>query len=323
MSATPADSAADASGDLSTLGAIGFVGAGAVGSMLARALAARGAHITAIAARQIAHAAALVALLPEGMAQALPAEAVVTSCDLVFLAVPDDAITPLAEMLPWRSGQRVVHLSGAKPARALTAAQARGAQIAALHPLMTFPRAALDGPVASLLKRLSGCYWALEAEDRELAQSLTGMVTALDGHVLRLGAEDRVPYHLAGVFTSNYVVTLLATASALWETFGVARGEALQALLPLLRATVENLAERGLPQALSGPVARGDTSTVAAHLAWLDGAVQGAQGQTQADTARARDELYRLLARLTIPLALEKQTITPEQAAALRDLLGK
>src|SRR5437764_2852249 len=97
------------------LGRIGFVGAGAVGSTLARAFAARGAHVVAITSRTPAHAEALARVLPGTIVVAGVAE-VAAACDLVFLAVPDDAISALAAAIPWSAGQSVVHLSGAQGA---------------------------------------------------------------------------------------------------------------------------------------------------------------------------------------------------------------
>src|SRR5215470_16526517 len=125
---------ADRAGDLSSVGRIGFIGAGAAGSTLARMLAARDARITALATRHPQTTHALAAALPGPPAVGTPTD-VVAATDLVFLAVPDDAITELATGLPWHAGQAAVHLSGAKPAAALAPAATRGARIAALHPM--------------------------------------------------------------------------------------------------------------------------------------------------------------------------------------------
>jgi len=303
---------------LSALGRIGVIGAGAAGAALARMLAARGADVAAVAARTLERAAALAAVLPR--AAAMTPEQLVRACDLVFLAVPDDAIAPLAAALPWHTGQGAVHLSGAKAAAALAAVSAAGAHPAALHPLMTFARAPLDAPVAALLERVAGCAWALEADDAGMAAALERIVAALGGRVVRLAAGDRVPYHIAGVLASNYVVALIGAAVALWEGFGVGRDEALRALLPLLRGAVENLSGVGLPDALSGPVARGDAGTIAAHLAWLD-AYTTAHAGGSPELAALRDA-YVALARLALPLGRAKGTLDAAAAERLARLLA-
>lgn len=306
----------DTSSELAHLGRIGFIGAGAAGSTLARALAAQGARVTTVASRRPQRAEAVVELLPEG-AQALPPEDVPDAADLIILAVADDAIIPLAERLPWRRGQVVVHLSGSRPASALDAVRERGALPAALHPLMTFPAALLEQPAEALVRRLHRCYWAVEADDAPARAALETLVAGLGGHALCLGAEDRVPYHLGAVFASNYVVALLGASARLWETFGVAPEEAIAALLPLARAAVESLGTVGLPGALTGPLVRGDAGTIGAHLAWLDG-----HAATQPSLADVRDA-YVALARLALPLAEAQGRSTQEAQEALRAQIGQ
>jgi predicted short-subunit dehydrogenase-like oxidoreductase (DUF2520 family) len=317
----------------SRLPRIGFVGAGAVGTTVARALAECGAPIGAIAASRQASARALVEKLPaKTAAKVLEPDEVARSCDLVFLAVPDDRIAQLAESLPWHTGQGVVHLSGAKPTGVLAAGRDRGARIAALHPLMTFPHRELERPAGVLLERLVGCYWALETDDAVLEQELRGLVSMLRGHVLMLGGESRIPYHIGAVFASNYVVTLIGAACALFETLGLGREESLAALLPLVHATIESVAESGIPQALSGPVARGDSGTIASHLDWLEKyrrtsrpsealPVMGADGALQPALVESAEGAYRALARIALLLAIQKQTITGEQIDDIRALL--
>ena len=299
---------------LSALGRVGFVGAGAVGSTLARALKARGADVALVASLHGNSAAALAAAIPGVRAAGSPSE-VVAGADLVVLAVPDDAIAALVASLPWRTGQAVLHLSGAKPAAVLAPIAAGGARIAALHPLMTFPRLPLDTTIPALLARLAGCTWALDCPDSALATELEALVAALGGHTIRIGEAQRVPYHISGVLASNYVAVLLGAAANLWEGFGVAPDEALRALLPLLRATVENLERVGLPDALTGPLARGDAGTIAAHLAWL---AAHAEGDPQIAALR---DAYATLGRLALPIAQAKGTLSPDAAARLTELL--
>ncbi len=298
---------------LETFGTIGIIGTGAVGTTLARALDARGAHVAAVAARNRSSADALAAQLSG--TRSVPLDEMPTAADLILLAVSDGAISPLAETLPWRVGQGVAHLSGAHGADALDAVRARGAHPAALHPLMTLARPSPDVPADSLLRRLDGCVWALEASDAALASMLEALVTMLGGSIIHLAPEHRVPYHISGVLASNYIVTLLSAAVRLWQPFAGPE-EALRALLPLLRGASENLDGVGLPNALSGPIARGDVATVAAHLSWLDTQIARMPGT---EAALLRDA-YVALAELTIPVALAKGTLTPTAANALRAL---
>ena len=300
---------------MAALGRVGVIGSGAVGGSLARALADSGAKIVAVTARNLDHAEALAGRIPGCRAVATPAE-VVAASGLILLAAPDDAITPLAGSLSWRAGQRVLHFSGVLGARALAVASERGATVAALHPLMTFTRALAAGPLDAILARLRGCVWALETEDEAFREALRAMVAALGGRVALLTESDRIPYHIAGVLASNYVVTLMGAATALWESFGADRALAREALLPLMRASVENLAALEPSAALSGPIARGDIGTIRAHLEWLASAAASSP-----DMSALRDA-YLALAHLAIPLAEAKGTLSPAQVDALRALLN-
>lgn len=339
----------DAVGD-----AMGFVGAGAVGGTLARALAARGARVAVITSRGPGRAEPLAASLPGCVYQPDPAAAI-AAVGIVWLAVPDDAIAMLDAALPWQAGQIVLHLSGARGVDALARAAACGARVAALHPLMTFsaepvlvgtdavPEVAGIPGAGAALARLAGCAWALEAADEALAVKLEGIVRLLGGYPIRIGTADRVPYHIAAVLASNYVVALLGAAIALWESFGVASDTARDALLPLVRASVENVARVGPSRALTGPVARGDASTLATHMRWLttwaaramaergdaESPDEGSSGDANRGDANRGDPAidpaallaaYRDLARLAIPLA--RGRLSPEAASALRAALG-
>ncbi len=304
----------ESSPNLAALGRVGVIGAGSAGSALARVIAARGAHIEAVASRHARRAEALVARLPHG-ARVMPAEELPAVCDLIFLAVSDDALPLLAADLPWRTGQGVIHLSGSRSADVLADVIEHGAHPAALHPLMTFPRAENDTPVEELLARIAGCVWSLDVEDDALRHALESIVTALGGRAIRLHPEARVPYHIAAVFASNYVVALLGAAAQLWGAFGESSETAVSALLPLLRAAVEQTAANGPAQALTGPIARGDTGTIEAHLAWLD-------AHAADEALIAVRDAYRALAQLALPLAEAKGTLTPETLARMRVLFG-
>jgi predicted short-subunit dehydrogenase-like oxidoreductase (DUF2520 family) len=299
-----------------SMGNWGFVGAGSLGSSLARALATKGADVTAVASRRPDRARELAAALPDCRV-CLTAAEVVRACQVVALAVPDDAIVALDASLPWRAGQFAIHLSGALGLDPLAHATATGAHAVALHPLMTFPRP--EPSASAALARFAGCTWACEASDPSAAAAAHDIVHALGGRVVHLRAEDRVPYHLSAVLASNYVVTLLGTAVAIWQGLGLNAVDAREALVPLLRATVERLGEQGPAAALAGPIARGDEGTVAAHLAWLR--AHSAAGAREDMDAGALRDAYLALARLTIPLACERGSLAADEAQRLRVML--
>jgi len=122
-------------------------------------------------------------------------------------------------------------------------------------------------------------------------------------------------YHAAGVIASNYVVTLAWLARRLFQRAGIPADGALEALLPLTTRAVENLREVGIPQALTGPLVRGDLATIARHLSALEreapealpvyralgGATVGLLTEHELLPAATLSELKRILAQPTPP----------------------
>lgn len=265
---------------------VGFVGAGAAGGALARALAAAGVPVVAVTGKGPERAHTLAAAIPE--CAAVPtAQDVADRADLVVLAVPDRAIAEVCASVRWRADAAVVHCSGAHSLDVLEPARAAGALVGGCHPLQTLTGAPEDAA------RLAGSVFGIEAEE-PLRGMLADLVESIGGRPVFLSARDKALYHASAVLISNYTVTLAATAAGLWEAFGVDRRDGLRALLPLLQGTVANLEQHGVPNALTGPIARGDAGTLERHLNVL------------ADYRPDLLPLYRELGRHTVPLARER-----------------
>jgi len=279
---------------------IGFIGAGRTGSVLAHALAQVDYSVVAVASRSTTSAEALA----RGVAgcTAMPtAQAVVDECDLVFLSVPDGAIKNVAESVRWRGGTAAVHCSGAGSLDLLSAATRSGALAGTFHPLQTF------ADVEQGLANLAGSTFAIEASTGKLKGLLETMAGRLGGDSVVLQPGDKTLYHASAVFASNYLITLADLSAGLWEHSGVTKNAALRALLPLIRGAVANLEAVGLPDALTGPIVRGDVGSVTAHL-------QALSGLAESD---ASADVYRALAHRTIQLAQERGDIDSDQAQAL------
>jgi predicted short-subunit dehydrogenase-like oxidoreductase (DUF2520 family) len=142
-----------------------------------------------------------------------------------------------------------------------------------------------------------------------LAKKLEALARSIGARTLRVPAGGRALYHAAANFSGAFAVALIRETVVLWGTLGIAESDALRALLPLLRGTVDNVEKLGAAGALGSVVARGDVGTIRKHLAAL------------AD-APASLELYRLLSLRTIPLAIEKGTLTPGRAREIEALLS-
>ena len=280
---------------------LGFIGAGTVGTALALSLANRGYTIVAVASRTFASAHRLADSVPACRAVASGQE-VVESAEVVFITTPDDAIQKVVEGLIWREGVAVVHCSGAADTTILASAKAKGARTGGFHPLQSFASA------EEAIQNLPGSVFALEAEE-PLLSILKELAEALGGSWVELAASDKVLYHTAAVFVSNYTVALMKMATDLWASFDVPTGEATRALLPLLKGTVNNIERVGLPGCLTGPIARGDLGTIRRHLEMLE------------KSFPALVAPYRELGLQDVPVALAKGTIDEDRARELEEML--
>ncbi len=280
---------------------LGFIGAGTVGTALAARLSQSGYPVVAVASRSQASAQKLsdaVGYCPIFDSN----QAAADNAELIFITTPDDAIAPVVSEIKWRPGQSVVHCSGADSVAILEPAQKAGAQVGAFHPLQTF------ASVEQAMENMPGSTFALEAEEPLLAM-LKEMATALGGNWVVLKASDKVLYHASAVIACNYLVTLVKMASDLWQSFGVPPQKATQALLPLLRGTLHNIETIGIPNCLTGPIARGDIGTINKHLDALS------------QTAPHLLPSYRELGLQTVPIALAKGKIDQNKAKELETAL--
>ncbi len=185
----------------------------------------------------------------------------VDGADVVLLAVPDDAIAGLAASFP--AATWLVHLSGATPLAALGAGRTRAFVWHALQTLSGDGGSGqLDGvPVTVTAGSAAALEFALEL----------GRRLALELHVL--AEVDRPLPHLAAVLAGNGSVTLIAEATRLLGSTGLGPAAAAALLRPLVRSSVERAladAGAGRPVLPTGPVARGDATTVRRHREAID-----------------------------------------------------
>jgi predicted short-subunit dehydrogenase-like oxidoreductase (DUF2520 family) len=280
---------------------LGFIGAGTVGTALAVRLSSKGYPIVAVSSRSQTSAERLARVV-DGCHVFNSNQGVADNAELIFVTTPDDAIASVISQIQWHPGQSVVHCSGADSTDILQPAKQFRAQVGVFHPLQTF------ASVKQAIENIPGSTFAVEAEE-PLLRTLKDMATALNGHWVELKASDKVIYHAAAVIACNYLVTLVKLATDLWQTFGVPPHQATRALLPLLKGTIHNIDTVGIPQCLTGPIARGDIGTVRKHLDALNKAAPNLLST------------YRELGLQTIPIAVAKGRINREQAQELQAIL--
>lgn len=282
---------------------LGFIGAGVVGTALAVRLQEKGYPVVAVASRSKKSAEKLADAVM-GCRACDSKQEVVDAADIVFVTTPDDEVQGVVEELSWGKGKSVIHCSGVDSLDVLQKAKDDGAQVGGFHPLQTF------ASVTHAINNLPGSTFAVEAEE-PLSDTLKHMAQSLEGEFVVLGLGDKALYHAAAVVACNYTVTLMKMATDMWKTFGVSTEDATKALLPLLRGTINNIENVGLPNCLTGPIARGDIGTVLKHLDAMEAKAP--------EIAAA----YREMGLQTIPIALNKGKIDLARAEELRLLLKK
>ena len=283
-----------------------IIGCGKVGVTLAWHLAAMGLEPLGFASRRAAsaHAAAEAA---GGGRVCREAREAAKDADLVFITTPDGAIGPMAERLAarkgFKSGAVVLHCSGVLPSTILAAVGDCRAHAGSLHPLQSFAAPVFPrNPFQGIVMAGEGEAAAM-AVAREIAESL-------GAEFLPIRTEHKTLYHAGAVVASNYLVTLMAVAARLLAGSGIASGAVLKVLLPLVRGTLDNIAKQGIAEALTGPIARGDTETVALHCRKIEEALPDLR------------PLYGLLGTHTLPLAEARGGLDADTARALAALLS-
>ncbi len=209
------------------------------------------------------------------------------NAELVILTVPDRVIAAMAQLLADSGrvsrGQVAAHCAGALDLAPLAPLKEAGLEVGSLHPLA----AATPGMVG-----LHGHSAALDGSPKAL-RLLRRLARDSGLRPIAVASSERARYHAAASLAANGLVSLADLATELLVAAGVPPGQALDALVPLLDSAVRGLEERGLPAALTGPIARGDAVVVESHLEVL--------AESPAFDA------YRALGRRALELAREQR----------------
>lgn len=286
----------------STTGSVfAIAGTGALGRSLARAFTAAGMPLKVMLSRDPASVLlpdelAAVHVMATGSGTFNPEPGL-----LLFLAVPDSAIGPMAERLSltgrWE-GTTVVHCSGAMPASLLQPLKSKGAAIAAFHPVQTFT----PGSGPETFRHI----WISLQGDHDAVKRLEPVVTELGARVLSVDEAGKLKLHLAAVFISNYLAGLMEAAG---EIVGDVIGPSVnieEVLGPIHASAASNIVLSDRHQALTGPILRGDSETVRRHL----------------DALKGKPDLIQLYARLGLyTLRVAKAVRNEPGHAPIRKLL--
>jgi predicted short-subunit dehydrogenase-like oxidoreductase (DUF2520 family) len=250
---------------------ISIVGAGRLGTALARALASCGYTVEAVVARTSKHArraAELIGTRPLALTALQLAR--LPSSDILFITTPDDLIeatawrlaatfetADLSERNRWT--RTVLHASGALSSGVLRALREAGFQAGSMHPLVSVSDS-LHGA-----ERLGTAFFCLEGDAHALKVA-RGLVRSLGARSFSIGAGKKALYHAAAVMASGHTTALFDISMEMLTRCGLTKHRARTVLLPLLQSTLENLRAVEPESALTGTFARADRATVRRHL---------------------------------------------------------
>lgn len=281
-----------------------IIGAGRVGTSLGVALSVRGHTLKALTCRTLASARQSQKIIGQGVALTDKAKAA-RLADILFLCLPDEKIALVAKSLAqtgvaW-SRKTVFHTSGLLPAHVLAPLQKKGAAIASFHPVQSFPSKSTP------LSRWAGIYVGIEG-DRMARRVATSIAHELGARPFLIPAHSKPAYHAACSIASGFFVVLLDAALQLLRDAGFKASQSRRLLFPLVEGTLQNVKQLDTRSSLTGPIARGDVTSIRKHL--------------QALSARPElMEAYRCLCRLALKQA-KKSSLTRPKIRALKSLLG-
>ncbi|MEX2574987.1 MAG: Rossmann-like and DUF2520 domain-containing protein [Balneolaceae bacterium] len=279
---------------------VSVIGPGAVGSSLAEALSEAGYKIKSVFTRNpnksrgYSHRADVTYLLSDMEWTNLG--------DLIFITTPDDFISDVAETLSgipgnWKD-RMVVHCSGLLTSDELADVSKKGALTASFHPLQTFTGQSGENAFQDISISVEG--------DEKAVSALQDIVSDLQSRPVLLNKEQKSMLHVSAVFLSNYMVALGSISDKLIRT--AIPDADLTLLKPLLLQTASNLSGNPPAEALTGPLARGDSRTVRKHLRLLSDYPEFLK-------------VYKILGQVSLHLAEKSESLTDLKMQELKSLL--
>ncbi len=247
---------------------VSIIGAGTVGSTLARSLFEQGYPIVSIVNRTAQPAISLAKSVKCKKVSTQVAD-VDTRSEIIIIATTDgelqEVVKQLANARRLKFGKLfVVHTSGVHSSAVLEPLKKKGAGVASLHPIQTFPS---SQRATELKSKLKGIFFGIEGEQAEIAKA-ERLIKDLGGHAVVITQDMKPLYHVACVFASGFLVVILNIIN---EISGQLKLKASWAEVfgPLMTTAMENAIHGPVADALTGPIIRKDTATIDLHLKTL------------------------------------------------------
>lgn len=237
---------------------ITLIGAGKLAYSLAGSLRKNNFTINSIISRNYDSAKALAQKFSVENYSDNPSE--ISSSNLIIISVPDNQIAEVAKIIAGSfdnfKSKIFIHLSGSQSSKILNPLKSKGAGTASFHILQTFPsRKEVD---------ISDYYCAVETDQKYVQNFLTDFATMLSLKAFFLEPDQKILYHSAAVFASNFINSTLFNSESICKCLNL--NETSLIFKNLTETVQKNINEYGPEKALSGPIERGDLDTVKNHI---------------------------------------------------------
>lgn len=262
---------------------IGIIGAGRVGFSLGKYLSDRQNGVSVVGYYDTSFGNAVEAAAFTGTESFQEMDRLVAFSDTLFLTTPDGMIAGTWDCMKSMplTNKIICHFSGSLSSVVFSGMDKTGASGCSIHPMLAF------SDKYSSYTQLQNAFFTIEGDGRAV-EIMSGLLCSLGNKVCPIDREKKVLYHTAASILSNDVVAVLDTGYRLLTECGFSREAAREASQSLVRGNVENVISQDCIQALTGPIDRGDVSTVEKHLSSLDG---------------SDEEMYRILGKKLVGLA--------------------
>lgn len=238
----------------------GFIGAGKAGITLGAFFKSKGLELSGFYSRNLSSARKASDMLSVDCFEDLYNLA--ADSDVIIISTPDAEISNVWNRLKQFdiSSKIICHLSGVHSSEIFDESSDKGAFVCSLHPMHAF--ASNDGNYGGL----ESAYFSIEG-DNECIYFFKEIFKKTGNNLIILNKENKIIYHLCNVVCSNLILALISIASNLLATCtGKSDEDCLKALMPLIKANIENISKKGVVESLTGPIDRNDADTVKMHL---------------------------------------------------------
>ncbi|MCX7885511.1 MAG: DUF2520 domain-containing protein [Caloramator sp.] len=238
---------------------IGFIGAGKVGAAFGRYLTERGLDVEGYYSKSYLSCQSAADFTKT---KVLSLEQLILSCDYIFITTPDNVISSLWERLKNFNlkGKNIFHMSGCLTSDVFCDAKKIGVFSYSLHPLYPFTD-------RECYKYLKDVIFSVEGENINNIKSFLDLAKL---KYFLIDKENKAKYHAAAVFASNYIVSLAEISKEMLLECNMDENFIVDAIYPLMMGAVLNIKEKGVENSLTGPIVRGDYSTINLHLDSLE-----------------------------------------------------